>query len=185
MERSDYRGARSYAAAGARLIHPMLMAFPIALLVAVLATDLAFWGTGERFWAHAAEWLLAIGVILGAVVADLGLIALIAVSRVRSPIAGWVYSLGNGAAILIALGNLMYRAESDTGAAVIPVGITLSAVVVVLFLVMGWLSGELVFRHRIGIIDSTNEGGRPIVGNIEGSLPEHVATPSWSRRKCA
>src|SRR5688572_27444395 len=61
MESPDYRGARSYAAAGARLIHPMLMVFPIALLVAVLATDLAFWGTGDRFWAHAAEWLLAIG----------------------------------------------------------------------------------------------------------------------------
>jgi uncharacterized membrane protein len=184
MESPDYRGERSYAAAGARLIHPMLMVFPIALLVAVLATDLAFWGTGDRFWAHAAEWLLAIGVILGAVVADLGLIAFITVSRVRSRVAGWVYSLGNGAAILIALGNLMYRAESDTGAAVIPLGIILSAVVVVLFLVMGWLAGELVFRHRIGIVDSTNESGRPIAGNTEGSIPEHLATPSWSRRKC-
>ena len=55
MESSDYRGARSYATARARLIHPMLMVFPIAFLVAVLATGLAFWGTGERtppsgFW---------------------------------------------------------------------------------------------------------------------------------------
>lgn len=184
MESSDYRDARSYAAAGARLIHPMLMVFPIALLVAVLATDLAFWGTGDRFWAHAAEWLLAIGVILGAVVADLGLIAFITVSRVRSRVAGWVYSLGTGAAILIALGNLMYRAESDTGAAVIPLGIILSAVVVVLFLVMGWLSGELVFRHRIGNIDSTNESGETIVHDTEGSIFEHLAPPRWSKRKC-
>ena len=93
MERPDYRGTRSYAAAGARLIHPMLMVFPITLLVAVLATDLAFWGTGDRLWAYAAEWLLAIGVISGAVVADLGFIAFITVSRVRSRVAGWVYSL--------------------------------------------------------------------------------------------
>ncbi|MGE3780376.1 MAG: DUF2231 domain-containing protein, partial [Pirellulaceae bacterium] len=134
----------------------MLMVFPIALLVAVLAADLVFWGTGDRFWAHAAEWLLAIGVILGAVVADLGLIAFITVSRVRSRVAGWVYSLGTGPAILVALGNLMYRAESDTGAAVIPLGIILSAVVVALLLVTGWLAGERVFRHRIGIVDSTN-----------------------------
>lgn len=184
MESSDYRDARSYAAAGARLIHPMLMVFPIVLLGAVLATDLAFWGTGDRFWAHAAEWLLAIGVILGAVVADLGLIAFITVSSVRSRVAGWVYSLGTGAAILIALGNLMYRAESDTGAAVIPLGIILSAVVVVLFLVMGWLSGELVFRHRIGNVDSTNESGGPTVRDTPGSILGHLATQSWSKRKC-
>jgi uncharacterized membrane protein len=184
MESSDYRAARSYAAASARLIHPMLMVFPIALLVAVLAADLVFWGTDNRFWAHVAEWLLAIGVILGAVVADLGLIAFITVSRVRSLVAGWIYSLGSGAAILIALGNLMYRAESDTGAAVIPLGLFLSAVVVALFLVMGWLSGELVFRHRIGNIDSTNESGRPMVGDTERSILGHVATPSWSKPKC-
>ena len=121
MESSDYRGARSYAAAGARLIHPMLMVFPIALLVAVLAADLAFWGTGDHFWAHAAEWLLAIGVILGAVVADLGLIAFITVSRVRSRVAGWVYSFGNGAAILIALGNLIFFARLMASSLVRPV----------------------------------------------------------------
>jgi hypothetical protein len=78
----------------------------------------------------------------------------------------------------------MYRAESETGAAVIPLGLFLSAVVVALFLVMGWLSGELVFRHRIGNIDSTNESGRPMVGDTERSILGHVATPSWSKPKC-
>lgn len=116
--------------------------------------------------------------------ADLGLIAFITVSRVRSRGAGWVYSLGNGAAILIALGNLIYRAESDTGTAVIPLGIFLSVVVVVLFLTMGWLSGELVFRHRIGNIDRTNDSGRPIVRDTDGSILEHLVIPHWSKRKC-
>jgi uncharacterized membrane protein len=60
----------------------------------------------------------------------------------------------------------MYRADSDTGAAVIPLGTSLSAVVVVLFLVMGWLSGELVFRHRI---DRPNESRRPIARDTEGN----------------
>ena len=39
------------------------------------------------------------------------------------------------------------------GIVVVPLGIILSAVVVVIFLVTGWLGGELVFRHRIGVID--------------------------------
>ena len=153
MDRSDYRGTRS-TAIGGRLIHPMLMVFPIVFLVGVLATDLAFWGIGDQFWARASEWLLAVGVILGALAVDLGLIEFTTVSRVHSRVAGRVYSLGSAAAILISLWSLLYRIENDLGAAVIPFGIILSAVVVVLFLIAGWLGGKLVSRHRIGIIDS-------------------------------
>jgi uncharacterized membrane protein len=42
---------------------------------------------------------------------------------------------------------------------VVPFGIILSAVVVVLFLVTGWLGGELVFRYRIGIMNNTRTTG--------------------------
>ena len=156
MDSADYRGARSRAVAGARLIQPMLVVFPIVLLAGVLATDPAVWRTGDHLWAHAFEWLLAVGVILGAVVADMGWIAFIAASRVRSRAAGWVYSLGSGAAMLIALWTLVHRAENNPGAVVIPPGIILSAVVVALIRVTGWLGGAIVLRHRIGIIDSTS-----------------------------
>jgi uncharacterized membrane protein len=156
MDSADYRGARSHAVAGDLLIRPMMVVFPIVLLAGVLATDPAVWRTGDHFWAHAFEWLLAVGVILGAVVADVGWIAFIAVSRLRSRAAGWVYSLGNGAAMLIALWTLVYRAENNPGAVVIQPGIILSAVAVALIRVTGWLGGAIVRRHRIGIIDSTS-----------------------------
>jgi uncharacterized membrane protein len=156
VNRSHYRGTRSTTIDG-HLIHPTLVVFPIALLVGVLATDLAFWGTGDQFWARASEWLLAVGAILGALAVDLGLIEFTTISRVRSLAAGRVYSLGSAAAILISLWSLLYRIENDPGAAVIPFGTILSALVVVLVLFTGWLGGALVFRHRIGIIDSQNE----------------------------
>ena len=156
MDHLDYRGTRSTAMGGHR-IHPMLVVFPIAFLVGVLATDLAFWGTADHFWARASEWLLAVGVILGALALDLGLIEFTGVSRVRSLGAGRVYALGSAAAILVSLWSLLYRLETDSGAVVVPFGIILSAIVVVVFLVTGWLGGELAFRHRIGIIDSKNE----------------------------
>jgi uncharacterized membrane protein len=88
MNSADYRGARSHAAPGACLIQPMLVVFPIVLLAGVLATDPAVWRTADHFWVHASGWLLAVGMILEAVVADLGLIAFIAVSRGRSRTAG-------------------------------------------------------------------------------------------------
>jgi uncharacterized membrane protein len=168
VDRSDYRDTRS-TVIGGHLTHPMLVVFPIAFLVSVLATDLAFWGTGDNFWARASEWLLAVGVIMGAFVSGFGLIEFITISRLRSLVAGWVHFLGSAAAILISLWSLLYRIENDPGAAVIPFGIILSAVVVVLFLVTSWPGGELVFRHCIGIIDSKNANACPIVGDTAGS----------------
>jgi uncharacterized membrane protein len=159
MDRSDYQGTPSTAAIGGHPIHPMLVVFPIAFLVGALATDLAFWGTGDHFWALASEWLLAAGVVMGVLAAVAGLIEFITISRVRSLVAGWVHFLGNAAAILISLWNLLYRLGGDPSAVVVPFGIILSAVVVVLFLVTGWLGGELVFRHRIGIMNTTKMTG--------------------------
>jgi uncharacterized membrane protein len=49
MDSSDHRGTPSTAAIGGHPIHSMLVVFPIAFLVRALATDLAFWGTGDHF----------------------------------------------------------------------------------------------------------------------------------------
>jgi uncharacterized membrane protein len=159
MDRLDYQGTPSTAAIGGHPIHPMLVVFPIAFLVGALATDLAFWRTDDQFWALASKWLLAAGVIMGALAAMAGLIEFLTIRRVRSLAAGWVHFLGNAAAILIALWNLLHRLGGDPGAMVVPYGIVLSAIVVALFLVTGWLGGELVFRHRIGIMNNTNQSG--------------------------
>jgi uncharacterized membrane protein len=81
MDRSDYQGTPSTAAIGGHPIHPMLVVFPIAFLVGALATDIAYWRTGGHFWALPSEWLLAAGLIMGA-------LAAVAASHVRSLIAG-------------------------------------------------------------------------------------------------
>ena len=157
MVPSDYRGVRSTAAIFGHPIHPMLVVFPIGFLVGALATDLAFWATSDSFWARASEWLLGAGIVMGALAAVAGLIEFVTISRVRSLVAGWVHFLGNVAAILLAFWNLLHRMGGDPGVTVVPLGIILSAVVVVIFLVTGWLGDELVFRHRIGIIDDKTE----------------------------
>jgi uncharacterized membrane protein len=50
MDSSDHRGTPSTAVIGGHPIHSMLVVFPIAFLVGALATDLAFWGTGDHFF---------------------------------------------------------------------------------------------------------------------------------------
>ena len=91
---SDFRGVRSTAAIFGHPIHPMLVVFPIGFLVGALATDLAFWGTSDPFWARASEWLLGAGIVMGALAAVAGLIEFVTISRVRSLAAGWVHFLG-------------------------------------------------------------------------------------------
>lgn len=151
MPSSEQPGFPSTAAFGGHPIHPLLVPFPIAFLVGALVTDLAFWRTGDVFWARGSEWLLAAGIAMGALAAIAGLVDFLAISRVRSLAAGWVHFLGNAAAILLAIWNLLRRLPDPSGV-VVPNGIILSAFVVGILLVTGWLGGELVFRHRIGMM---------------------------------
>ncbi|ESX26539.1 hypothetical protein X767_04450 [Mesorhizobium sp. LSJC264A00] len=45
-------------------IHPMLIPFPIALLVPVFLSDLMFWSTRNAFWAEASVWLLSFALLM-------------------------------------------------------------------------------------------------------------------------
>jgi uncharacterized membrane protein len=103
MRRSDCPEVSSAAAVVGHLIHPMLMAFSIAFLTSVLATDLAFWGTGDPFWVSASAWLLLAGVVMGAIAAAVGVREFVIMSRVRSLTVGWLHFMGNAAAMLFAL----------------------------------------------------------------------------------
>lgn len=149
----------------------MLVVFPIGFLVGALATDMGFWITSDPFWARASEWLLYAGVAMGALAAVAGLIEFMTISRVRSLVVGWVHFLGNATAILFSTWNLLLRTGDDPGANIVPSGIILSAIVVIIFLVTGWLGGELVFRHGIGMIDDRS-GAPPSANPTPNSKPE-------------
>jgi uncharacterized membrane protein len=54
-------------------IHPMLIPFPVAFLVATLVSDLIFWRTGNPGWATASLWLLGAALVMAALAAVAGL----------------------------------------------------------------------------------------------------------------
>jgi uncharacterized membrane protein len=146
------KGVRSTASIMGHPIHPMLVPFPIAFLVATLATDLVFWGTGDAFWARASEWLVGAGVAMGGLAAVFGLIDFLTIDRARVGHTGWVHFLGNLAAVVLSLLSLLLRI-GDSAAAVLPGGLILSFVVVGILLVTGWMGGELAYRFKIGVIE--------------------------------
>jgi uncharacterized membrane protein len=46
-----------------------------------------------------------------------------------------------------------YWRYRDGTAAVLPVGLVLSAIAVLIMIYTGWKGGELVFRHRVAVYD--------------------------------
>jgi uncharacterized membrane protein len=88
-------------------VHPILVPFPIAFLVGAFASDLAFLGSDDPFWARASAWLIGVGVVMGALAAVAGLTDFLGSNRVRSITSAWVHFLGNALAMLLAIWNLV------------------------------------------------------------------------------
>ena len=81
-------------------IHPMLIPFPIAFLVATLGCDLAFWSTGNGVWSTASLWLLGAALVMAALAAVAGLTDFIGDERIRALSAAWHHLIGNVLAVL-------------------------------------------------------------------------------------
>jgi uncharacterized membrane protein len=137
-------------------VHPMLVPFPIAFLIGALLSDLAFWGTNDGFWARASAWLIGAGLVGGGLAAIAGLTDFLGNAAVRDLRAAWIHLIGNVVAVLVALANLLLRLSAGPAVAtVLPTGLILSAAVVAIFAVTGWMGWEMVYRHRVGLSPSS------------------------------
>jgi uncharacterized membrane protein len=133
-------------------LHPMLIPFPVAFLVATLVCDLIFWRTGNPGWSTAALYLLGAALVMAALAAVAGLIDFFGDDRIRDLSAAWHHMLGNVVAVLLSLINWYRRYESGE-AAVLPTGLLISLIVVLILLYTGWRGWEMVYRHRVAVAD--------------------------------
>jgi uncharacterized membrane protein len=131
-------------------IHPMLIPFPIAFLAGTLISDIVFLISEEEFWARASFWLLIAGIISGGIAAIFGFIDFSSRERIREFKMSWYHMFGNGVVLVLAIISAYMRSD-DPAASVRPWGITLSVIITLLLVVTGWLGGELVYKHKIGI----------------------------------
>lgn len=152
MALSSIGGMRSTAAIAEHPLHPMLVPFPIAFLVATFGCDIVFWWTGNPIWATAATWALGAGLVTGVLAAVAGLADFLGNARIRALKDAWHHFVGNAAVLVLAFVNFYLRWSADQVAdAVLPAGIVLSFLVAGLLLYTGWKGGELVFRHHVGM----------------------------------
>jgi uncharacterized membrane protein len=97
--------------------------------------------------------MAAAGVGTGLLAGALGATDLIGRDRIRSRGSAWVHGLGNLAAVGLGVGSVLLRRDRHPDV-IVPRGIAVSSAIVAILGVTGWLGGELVFRHRVGLTDS-------------------------------
>ena len=145
---------RPTAAIGGVPIHAMLVPFPIVCFTGAMLADIVYSNSPQVQWTNFAQWLLAVGFIVGLIAAIFGLIDFLAAGRTR-PAIGWFHLGGNAIVLVLALfNNLVHSRDGWTG--VVPTGLTLSVITFLLMLVTGFLGWRMAYRH---------------VGRFEGERP--------------
>ena len=130
------RAARRQGTAGLPLLD-ILSAFPIAFFTGALATDTAYAQTATIMWADFSAWLLAVGEAGGVAAGLVGLVILVVNRRLPRGRPIWPVVAGCVSVLVIGfINNLVHSRDGWT--AVVPTGLTLSAVTVVLMLVVAW-----------------------------------------------
>ena len=144
----------SRASIGGHPIHPMLIPFPIGLLVFSFVADLIYLWRGNPVWEnYVAFYALLAGIIGGAAAAIPGIIDWATLTDpVTVKVANW-HARVNIITLLIFIASFYLRTTSGatwiTSMPSLP--IILSLVGVVGLTIAGWLGGELVFKHRVAV----------------------------------
>ena len=143
---------RSTARIGGHPIHPMLIPFPIVCFILTFVCDVLF-TQGHAELATPSKWLLLIGLVMAALAAVAGLTDFLGDKRIQGSDA-IKHAVANVTAVVLELANLLLRRGND--AFIGSTGVYISGVVVLILLYSGWKGGDLVFRHGIGVRDSSN-----------------------------
>jgi uncharacterized membrane protein len=143
---------QSVASVSGRPIHGMLVPFPIVCFVGAFVTDLVYWSSTSFIWETFSVWLLAAGLVTAVFAVLAGLIDFAANRRIRAVPSAWPYVLGNAVVIVLSIFNVLVHSR-DGYTAVVPTGLILSALVVLIMLVTGWLGWSMVHRHGVGVAE--------------------------------
>ena len=132
------------------LIHPMLIVFPLGLLATAVIFDIIRIITDNPTWSQVALYMIAAGVIGGLAAAVFGLVDWLGItSGTRAKRVGSIHGLGNLVVVLLFAASWWLRLPQPTEPT--KLALTLSFLGAILSLYTGWLGGELVFRHGVGV----------------------------------
>ena len=122
---TDRPGYRVATATGP--IYLLLFPIPVVCFIAALATDIAYAATAYLMWLHFSEWLIAAGILFGALAALALLVEFFATAGIRRGWPGWTHLVLLCAALLVELCNSFVH-TIDGWTSVVPKGMILSII---------------------------------------------------------
>ncbi|MEV0725902.1 DUF2231 domain-containing protein [Micromonospora purpureochromogenes] len=132
-------------------VHPMLVMFPVALLVVGTLFDIVDTVGGPDFLGEVAYWNITVGLVGGLLAAAAGTFDLLAIpAGTRAKRVALTHAAANVAVILLFAAVWAVRLNAESRAA----GGALIAIEVVGMAILGvsaWLGGELVDRLGVGV----------------------------------
>ena len=130
-------------------IHPMLVPFPIALWIFSLISDAVYGlGWGGALWNEMAFYTMAGGIVGALAAAVPGLIDYLSMSDQETSKIAKIHMIVNLIVVGVFIADLWLR-TMFAPAAGLPV--VLSVIGVALLGFSGWLGGELVYVHGVGV----------------------------------
>jgi uncharacterized membrane protein len=136
-------------------IHQILVVLPLGSLAIAVVFDLIHVAAGQPTFAVVAYWMIVAGILAGAVAAPFGTVDWLAIPQgTRAKRIGAMHGLGNGVVLLLFIASWWIRrdAPADPPAAAVVLSVAGAALAVV----TGWLGGELVDRHAVGVHDGAH-----------------------------
>ncbi|NBD21033.1 DUF2231 domain-containing protein [Aquabacterium fontiphilum] len=135
-------------------LHPMLVHFPVAMLLAVLGADLGHWLTGDGFWQRAALWLAGVGAAGGWVAGAVGTADWMLTRRIRNLVTAACH--GVAAVMMLSIATLSWYWRWLAGPAEEPLwlAVLLSVLAAALVGLASMLGGRLVYEQAVGVVTS-------------------------------
>jgi uncharacterized membrane protein len=129
-------------------LHAMLVVFPIGLWVFSLLSDFIFLAGGDDGWKDLAFYTMAGGLVGALLAAVPGFFDMFSLSDPKVGKIAWNHMILNLIAVAIFALNFYLRISNIAGASL---PILLSVAGVFLIAVSGWLGGEMVYVHGVGV----------------------------------
>lgn len=136
-------------------LHAMSVHFPIALVIATLGADLAYWWSADPFWLRVGLWTAGTGFATGVLAGIVGTAELLLVPGIRGRVASWAHAVA--AMTLLSAAGANWGLRLAIPDAVLPHGILLSLLASALAGLAGWHGGKLIFHHGVGLMVSSKE----------------------------
>lgn len=135
---------------GGHPLHMLLVPIPIGCFVGAFGTDIVYALTADMAWETASIWLITVGLIFSGFAVLAGLIDFVFSRRIRALPPAWPHLIGNAVVIALSIVNAFVHSR-DGYTSVVPLGISLSAIVVLILAFTGLMGWRMVHRDGVGM----------------------------------